>query len=99
RDLIVTGVQTCALPILVSKAAGKGSSSTFHGRRRPLLEAASRSAEHILRSLTRTTPRRAGRSSCWRAAAPTRSRLRTSVAWRTEIGRASCRERVEVLEG
>src|SRR2546430_11081061 len=76
RDLTVTGVQTCALPI--SRTAGPGSRAAAWGCRRPRPRAAFPASRTTGSRASRGPwPRRAGRTS-----------------GRTEIGRASCRERV-----
>src|SRR5205823_10138768 len=71
RDKLVTGVQTCALPI--SSAARNYLSSNF----------STISSAAII----------GGPAACW---APSRKRRRH---FRDEIGRASCRERVQVWGG
>src|SRR5205823_10965844 len=83
RDKLVTGVQTCALPIcrvpgLAAVVVVTATASTC-------------------RSRTRSTPRPRRRSATsGRAAHP---RARPASATPTEIGRASCRERVEMAGG
>src|SRR5690349_24904773 len=73
RDLYVTGVQTCALPILIVLLAGIGV-----GRRRTWAP-------------RRPTPMPASRTI--------RTATQTALRARIEIGRASCRERVEMRVG
>src|SRR5438270_9705932 len=80
RDLTVTGVQTCALPIY----ARCGLRSTLPAR-------SSRSATHRRRAPPRRSPQRACRST---SHASPHARHASATA-RAEIGRASCRERVE----
>src|SRR5206468_6950908 len=76
RDLIVTGVQTCALPIFPAAAPPSDRLSPRDGR------AASR------------------RSLRLRRAKPPSPQTSTDRAGSTrKIGRASCRERVEMPEG
>src|SRR2546421_5931037 len=78
RDLIVTGVQTCALPISWGREAWFGLSSLRPRTRprgdRPALPAARRNA--------------------WRGRDRRATRQRRNLPRRAEIGRASCRERV-----
>src|SRR5206468_8332650 len=94
RDLIVTGVQTCALPICAARIAGaiKGS-VTF------------RKVAHSF------APRSIAASSRWRskpislALTVTTAKLMQNITCAirivqkpNKIGRASCRERVEITE-
>src|SRR5205823_8202832 len=89
RDKLVTGVQTCALPIWRARGGtAPGDRPRCTGRRR-------RDGAPRPRSARSGTPRSAGRGT----ACP---RARRS-AWRSracrEIGRASCRERGEIVGG
>src|SRR2546430_12121268 len=79
RDLTVTGVQTCALPIYEIRAQGRTAEATAAG---------GRSARGRIRRLGRKKGRR---NACPQRFITTRTR--TSDCSR-EIGRASCRERV-----
>src|SRR5436305_11349657 len=83
RDADVTGVQTCALPIS-SRSAGAGRSGT----------AATATTCAASGAASRGWP--AASPPGWRAA-PTSTRR--PAGCRAKIGRASCRERVEVSRG
>src|SRR5206468_8039109 len=94
RDLIVTGVQTCALPICIASfscgAHGQSDLET-HGRRLyPHASRAKLEGWPARRLLARIEP---GDLS----SAATVARVRISEP--AEIGRASCRERVELRGG
>src|SRR5205809_5644655 len=82
RDVAVTGVQTCALPICGPALFVRRAASLWRFR----------SVGPVLRAVDRSDRRRADRGQ----RAP-RAGLDSSHA--VEIGRASCRERVEVSEG
>src|SRR5260221_9319872 len=78
RDHCVTGVQTCALPILFRLRSGRGTSSTLTSPR------------HL------TSPSRCTRATSTRCV-PSQVRISICIPDRiriSEIGRASCRERV-----
>src|SRR2546430_4325065 len=80
RDLTVTGVQTCALPISAQVAAGFSNCTAISGA-------------CAAWSAVRTGPTAALRfPSCRRIAVVAAWRVRASC----EIGRASCRERGEI---
>src|SRR5438552_18815109 len=79
RDDLVTGVQTCALPIFVSRRSSS-----------PAITARSTSARRSSCSV-RSSPLPPS-ASCTPRAAARPNRL-------SEIGRASCREKVEVAVG
>src|SRR5207248_8078649 len=90
RDRTVTGVQTCALPILAglrpidaAAAAGLGDvlRDTANGGSRPLC-AGGRSGAAVCRL-------------CRQHGDAAVDDFLSSATWRLEIGRASCRERVE----
>src|SRR5690349_23754058 len=88
RDLYVTGVQTCALPISLGGALSGGEAAgreEGHRRRRGLQPLPAR-------PLPRQQVGRRGRAQRNRLL-PTGHRTRSEL--RGEIGRASCRERVE----
>src|SRR5206468_5931681 len=87
RDLIVTGVQTCALPI--SATAGVHAEHPSEPRPAPSVprrEGATPNATAPVAGATPTT------------AAPSMAVLEI-VSQPPEIGRASCRERVEISVG
>src|SRR5256886_5536005 len=79
RDLTVTGVQTCALPISCAPSSRPTRSFT-RTRRRP--------------SRRSPTIRRAPTTRYWRRATTPRCPPSRAYRCRPEIGRASCRERV-----
>src|SRR5690606_41024441 len=89
RDFHVTGVQTCALPILPAMSASKTRSRLAGINPRP----ASSFVASLLPPKMSWSMLAAGR------AAPVFSALATEPRWCTviwtQIGRASCRERVE----
>src|SRR5256885_11349081 len=78
RDYKVTGVQTCALPI----SPGLGRQAYDRDRRRFPQEGAQRLRVHA--------------SGRWMCGVPLTARPTSTMParWATEIGRASCRERV-----
>src|SRR5207237_5314914 len=89
RDSSVTGVQTCALPISTGASAGSCGGGTAYrcgGK------------NTIIRHRTRPTPTSPSISRSLRS-----GRIRWQSMTRTspypKIGRASCRERVEITEG
>src|SRR2546430_8761354 len=84
RDSTVTGVQTCALPILSDGRAARRRGSR---RRTPRRRTARPPATHATDRRDRTA---LARRRCRRAARP-RAKPRSD-----QIGRASCRERVEM---
>src|SRR5687767_15313157 len=87
RDKLVTGVQTCALPIYPASCSAAGSSSTMSSRRRLAISAISTSAVAC-----------SAAGEFWRRALPAR-RMVSLVFSRMamiKIGRASCRERGEI---
>src|SRR5205085_5839735 len=90
RDLTVTGVQTCALPILIL------------GRLKPApRQAALAGADTFAIIRSKRSPTRTSFSnSCWdRRIRKWRSICEMMLTTSTEIGRASCRERVEISAG
>src|SRR5438034_7679631 len=80
RDHCVTGVQTCALPI----SCGVAVRAISAGRPAPLPALWDRQVERACR-LRRSRPSRRGHPRAWRRRACAK-----------QIGRASCRERVEI---
>src|SRR5206468_9593675 len=95
RDLIVTGVQTCALPIFLrgrrSHLAHPGGGGSARLPVRPSVEPRGRASPRDARERLVRGPRRA------------RGRMTAPVTFyfvrhgeSEEIGRASCRERVEM---
>src|SRR5204862_3825343 len=94
RDLYVTGVQTCALPIFERESANLGSEVAgrlvdagrrrWHARHRRTRDRCER-ARHLLRRVAT----RAGGEQDGAAISP------AAVGLLDEIGRASCRERGE----
>src|SRR5205823_10336171 len=89
RDKLVTGVQTCALPIFPSLSAH--TFATVSVRRASLLSPPS-SARTSAAVADFDSPPRATCSTCARPAS-------SSVIRRQQIGRASCRERGEISGG
>src|SRR5688572_32443168 len=92
RDLTVTGVQTCALPICRGRTSREESPAS---RRHPWIFdcrlAAARGRRRMVCGLPRRTAPRSDRAA---AALGAVAHLSTGG----EIGRASCRERVEISE-
>src|SRR5206468_6154225 len=84
RDLIVTGVQTCALPILTSSIGAPRRRYGYAARGAPIELVTVRLTVRLPRLVT--LPRPPG--------GPVPKTSRRGVLF--EIGRASCRERVEV---
>src|SRR5206468_6494710 len=87
RDLIVTGVQTCALPISTRQRAACGRAS-WRGAR------CERNGTRSVCAARRTAAERWRAAPC-RRARPETTRARTEKTRKREIGRASCREREE----
>src|SRR5207248_8422040 len=83
RDRTVTGVQTCALPIWLTSSTPRARSRIATNGSDSLSPLDDRSGEHVARcALIARSANRAGE--------------RTLTGFRAEIGRASCRERVEM---
>src|SRR5205823_7698997 len=97
RDKLVTGVQTCALPICAGRESPHAFAPGAWGlklalRHRALLSDATRMPnESTVHACTVTKIERHGQGE--------RSDVALAQVLRQEIGRASCRERVEVWEG
>src|SRR5206468_5402680 len=91
RDLIVTGVQTCALPIWVDKLRHAAPDQ------RPAVWREFYKATDPVES----TPENEAIEGYFRRIQIANQRFRESgeAGWLTEIGRASCRERVWIGEG
>src|SRR5206468_5872253 len=96
RDLIVTGVQTCALPISLSPRAGLPRTA----RPTPVCHSGRGSAlsDSATQASCRGVPRYAGQLVSWRGG-PSFAGGTYDEAHAIEIGRASCRERVEDAGG
>src|SRR5204863_4930414 len=93
RDLYVTGVQTCALPISSTAPVSPDTSGFFAATQARLT--AWRVAKLSVQSATMSAAAASGASSV----RPTRSASWTTrTSGLTEIGRASCRERVKIAE-
>src|SRR5206468_5367188 len=93
RDLIVTGVQTCALPISTFAWLRSSCAWNLTERRITFLYRGCARADSTLTTIVlsiadeTTMPRR----SCWRPRSPS--------GFGSQIGRASCRGRVEMRVG
>src|SRR5206468_4849639 len=90
RDLIVTGVQTCALPISASPEADRSGTSWFSGdlpQRATVLRAGEDALSRPFYG--------------WAAPAmpAVQCQVRNPGELQDEIGRASCRERVRICGG
>src|SRR5207245_4419934 len=91
RDATVTGVQTCALPISLSFPCRARYIVPLQGKERAGLPGKSE------RDAPQSHPRCGKRTNC--AKRQTRPDSPTDVRTTKQIGRASCRERVESWEG
>src|SRR5205085_3703854 len=87
RDLTVTGVQTCALPIFSNLLAGGGSSSCRPG------------PQDCMRKNHRRRAKVADADRAPHKGSRSKMRIRTSsrVDRTLQIGRASCRQRVTIM--
>src|SRR5205823_11636784 len=94
RDKLVTGVQTCALPILEPLSE---SESTAYIRRRLHLAGANSAANAIFPDAAVQTIFRYSRGIPRLINTICENALISGYARQTKIGRASCRERVYVM--
>src|SRR5207249_5878265 len=90
RDRNVTGVQTCALPIWQARREVASPAERARAAQRRATAPAAATADPALRPMVRT----AGRAMAARAPVPRRQMAATPAT--RQIGRASCRERVEI---
>src|SRR5205823_10450083 len=98
RDKLVTGVQTCALPIYSMIGA------IVHAAAPQSIQVSIRIVPSDVLAPAAFDPRRSGfrahEARAWNASkAKRRLRAAQAATRRSEIGRASCRERVEILMG